>query len=245
MPKILALLKATNWRLIVNIFVSSTMVIATAALALLIFYRVRPVRLLEIRVPVTTTKQHYYPGEEISGTFFGEVFYSGDVRVLRTVYCPHLHVVMSDEDTDPDELFNAASIPRKLDGLTARIGVLPLNLPVGEKCQIEFINIYDISTPFGSRHESVSYYTAGFEVIARPADAQITPQVPGGDGQDLPADQFQHQLPGQAAPSGSAMPPAQQPTANSSPPTPQRQGYLECVDERLPNPTAPVTCIMR
>lgn len=145
-----------------------TMIIATMALASLLWYNVRPIKTVDIKVPVATDRSAYAPGEQIGGIFFGEIFYEGDVRVLREVYCKDYKSVIDPPTSAKNGDFYATqSIPRKLDGLSVTIGNLPANIPIGKNCVLQFTNVYDIPTPFGTRHITYSYYTQNFAIVSQ------------------------------------------------------------------------------
>jgi len=70
-----------------DIITFTFMAIGTIALVFLILFYVMPVKLADIKVPIATDKASYYQGQEIGGIFFGETYYTGEVRILREVYC--------------------------------------------------------------------------------------------------------------------------------------------------------------
>lgn len=138
------------------------------ALLGLIFYQARPLKLADIKVPVATDKASYTVSTEISGIFFGETYHTGDVKILREVFCKNYRgVIPPDSENADGQLFRTQARPTKLEGETIRIGVLPDDVPVGSNCVIQFTNIYDIQTPFGVRHETVLYYTQNFTIVSK------------------------------------------------------------------------------
>lgn len=144
------------------------MVFTVLALLALIWYQVRPIKTVDIKVPVATDRSSYAPGENIGGIFFGEIFYRGDVKVLREVYCKdYKAIIVPPESARNGDFYDTQSIPRKLDGLSVEVGKLPDNIPVGKNCILQFTNVYDIPTPFGTRHISKSYYTQNFAIISK------------------------------------------------------------------------------
>lgn len=159
--------KSWKWQTADIIFIA-TMVFAVLALLALIWYQVRPIKTVDIKVPVATDRSSYAPGETIGGIFFGEIFYEGDVKVLREVYCKdYKAVIVPPESARNGDFYDTQSIPRKLDGLSVEVGKLPDNIPVGKNCILQFTNVYDIPTPFGTRHISYSYYTQNFAIISK------------------------------------------------------------------------------
>lgn len=135
------------------------------ALVTLVYYQARPLKLADIKVPVATDKASYNPSQEIGGIFFGETYYTGDVKILREVFCKNYRGIIK---TDGDEdLFRTQARPTKFEGETYRIGLLPDDVPIGSNCVIQFTNIYDIQTPFGVRHETVLYYTQNFTIVSK------------------------------------------------------------------------------
>ena len=124
----------------------------------LIWLYVRPIQVADIKVPVATDQASYYPGEEISGIFFGEIYYKGEVRVLREVFCKNYHdVIVPPPSAQNGDYYDTQSIPRKIEGLSVNIGLLPKNIPVGSNCVLQFTNVYSIQTPFGIRHLEYQY----------------------------------------------------------------------------------------
>lgn len=145
-----------------------TMLFAALSLLALLWYNVRPIKTVDIKVPVATDRSAYSPGETIGGIFFGEIFYKGDVRVLREVYCKdYKAVIPPPPQARNGDFYDTQSIPRKLDGLSVEVGKLPDNIPIGKNCILQFTNVYDIPTPFGTRHISYSYYTQNFAIISK------------------------------------------------------------------------------
>lgn len=152
------------------------MVGAAAALVALVYFQVRPFDPIYIKVPVSTDKTEYFPGQDVSGLFFGEVYYSGETRITRKIICPHFRADIPDPNTGK-RVVDTVNRPHKLDGVAAYIGKIPSDSPVGEQCIIEFNNHYDIRTPFGSRPYDYTYYTYGFAIIASAAPVQSQPTV--------------------------------------------------------------------
>lgn len=146
----------------------SLMVIAFAFLGALIWYNVKPIKLLEIKVPVATDQSSYSQGEEISGLFFGENYYTGHVKILREVYCKNYKGVIKPPAEGADgDFFSTRVEPFKYEGVSRRIGNLPLEVPVGSNCVLKFLNIYELQTPFGVREETVEYHTQNFAIISK------------------------------------------------------------------------------
>lgn len=187
--------KSTAWR-VTDMVVIAIIILTFIALLVLVYYQLRPVQTVDIKVPVATDKAEYYAGEQVSGIFFGEVFYTGRVQIVRDVFCKDYTGRMQDNG---DEVFTGASVPMKLEGTSRRIGTLPNDVPVGLNCVIQFVNTYKINTPFGDRTISDNYYTQNFQIIARPQEpgpaseqrndpqdgvccAEQPPTNPGGSG---------------------------------------------------------------
>lgn len=159
--------KSRKWRVADAVFLF-TMLFASLSLVALIGYQVYPIKTLDIKVPVATDRSAYAPGEEIGGIFFGEIYYEGDVKVLREVYCrDYKAVIPPPAEAKNGDFYDTQSIPRKLDGLSVTVGRLPADIPIGKNCILQFTNVYDIPTPFGTRHISVSYYTQNFAIISQ------------------------------------------------------------------------------
>jgi len=146
------------------------MTIALLALISLVFYQLRPIPTVDIKVPVATDKAEYYAGQEVSGIFFGDVYYKGRVEILREVFCKDYRgVIKTDEG---DDIFKGISAPQHLEGTSRRIGNLPADVPVGSNCVIQFLNTYNIETPFGNRQIVRDYYTQNFKIVDKPAPAE-------------------------------------------------------------------------
>lgn len=143
----------------------AAIVFGMLALFALIYYQARPLKLADIKVPVATDKASYNPSQEIGGIFFGETFYTGDVQILREIFCKNYRGVIKADGGG--ELFRTQARPQKLEGETIRIGILPDDVPIGSNCVIQFTNIYDIQTPFGVRHQTVLYYTQNFTIVSK------------------------------------------------------------------------------
>lgn len=146
----------------------SFMAVGTIALLFLILFYVMPVKLADIKVPIATDKASYYQGQEVGGIFFGETFYTGEVRILREVYCKNYKgLIEPPEAAAAGDFYATQGTPRKLEGQTLMIGKLPKDVPVGSNCVIQFTNVYNIKTPFGTRHEEYKYYTQNFAIVTK------------------------------------------------------------------------------
>ena len=158
------------------------MIFATFALFSLLYFYVRPIKTVDIKVPVATDQSAYSPGDQISGIFFGEVFYEGRVKVLREIFCSNYKAVIDPPVLAADgDFFNTISVPRTLEGTTAPIGHLPESVPVGANCVLRFTNIYEISTPFGMRRLEAKYYTQNFAIISDKRSNALDCEAAGGN----------------------------------------------------------------
>ena len=150
------------------------------ALIALVWLYVRPIKVADIKVPVATDQASYHPGEEISGIFFGEIFHRGEVRVLREVFCKDYHdVIAPPEAAKNGDFYDTQSIPRKIEGLSVNIGMLPKNIPIGSNCVLQFTNVYEIQTPFGIRRVEYQYYTQNFSIVTRERRQQLDCEAAG------------------------------------------------------------------
>jgi hypothetical protein len=154
-----------NHRAAFDAITVAAIVFGLLALVALLYYQARPLKLADIKVPVATDKAAYNPSQEIGGIFFGETFYTGDVQILREVFCKNYRGIIKADGGG--ELFRTQARPTKLEGETVRIGILPADVPIGSNCVIQFTNIYDIQTPFGVRHQTVLYYTQNFTIVSK------------------------------------------------------------------------------
>jgi len=151
----------------VDLITGTVMIFALFALLALVWYYVRPIRTVDIKVPVATDQSSYAPGENISGLFFGQTYYDGHVKILREVFCSNYKGVIEPPAASRDgDFFSTIAKPRYLDGSTAPIGTLPTNVPIGSNCVLRFTNVYEIQTPFGIRKIVKEYYTQNFAIIS-------------------------------------------------------------------------------
>lgn len=169
-----------DWGAFINVLTIAAFVIGVIALFALIWLYVRPIKVADIKVPVATDQASYYPGEEISGIFFGEIYHRGEVRVLREVFCKDYHdVIQPPENARNGDFYDTQSIPRKIEGLSVNIGVLPKAIPVGSNCVLQFTNVYEIQTPFGIRRVEYQYYTQNFSIVTRERRQQLECEATG------------------------------------------------------------------
>lgn len=163
-----------------DIITISAIVFGILALVSLLYFFARPIKFADIKVPVATDKSSYYAGQEVSGIFFGETFYDGNVKILREVFCTNYKGVIKPPAESADgNFFNSIGKPRKFDGNTIRIGKLPEDVPTGQNCVIRFTNLYTIQTPFGTRHEEYQYYTQNFAIITKERRDQLDCEASG------------------------------------------------------------------
>lgn len=165
---------------ITNILTITAFTIGVFALFALIWLQVRPLKVADIKVPVATDQASYYPGEEISGIFFGEIYHRGEVRVLREVFCKNYkNIIAPPESARNGDFYDTQSIPRKIEGLSVTIGLLPTDIPVGSNCVLQFTNVYNIPTLFGTRHVEYQYYTQNFSIVTRERRQQLECEAAG------------------------------------------------------------------
>lgn len=163
-----------------NILTIVAFVIGLIALFALVWLYVRPIKVADIKVPVATDQASYHPGEEISGIFFGEIYHRGDVKVLREVFCKdYKNIITPPENARNGDFYDTQSIPRKIEGLSVNIGMLPLDIPIGSNCVLQFTNVYEIQTPFGTRHVVYQYYTQNFSIVTVERRQQLECEASG------------------------------------------------------------------
>lgn len=154
--------------------------IALFLLFALIYVNVAPIKTADIKVPVATDKSSYYPGQDISGIFFGETYYEGEIRVLREVFCKDYKATIKPSDGNAfGNFFSTQTKPRKFEGQSVYIGKLPSDIPIGLNCVLQFTNVYDIQTPFGERTERYQYYTQNFAIISKERRDQLDCEATG------------------------------------------------------------------
>lgn len=163
-----------------NVLTILAFTVGLVALFTLIWLYVRPIKTADIKVPVASDQASYHPGEEISGIFFGEIFYKGEVRVLREVFCKNYRgIIEPPASAKNGDFYDSQSIPRKIEGLSVTIGLLPENIPVGSNCVLQFTNVYQIQTPFGIRRVEYQYYTQNFSIVTKERRQQIECEAAG------------------------------------------------------------------
>lgn len=154
--------------------------LALCALAALIFYNVVPIRTADIKVPVATDKSSYYPGQNISGIFFGDTYFKGEVRILREVFCKDYKATIAPPAGNAfGDFFSTQTKPRHFEGQSVFIGQLPSDIPIGLNCVLQFTNVYVIHTPFGERTERYQYYTQNFAIISKERRDQLDCEATG------------------------------------------------------------------
>lgn len=169
-----------SWGGLFNSLTIAAFTLGVIALLALIWLYVRPIKTADIKVPVATDQSSYHPGEEISGIFFGEIHYRGEVRVLREVFCKNYHdVIAPPESAKNGDFYDTQSIPRKIEGLSVTIGLLPEKIPVGANCVLQFTNVYQIQTPFGIRRIEYQYYTQNFSIVTKERRQQLECEASG------------------------------------------------------------------
>lgn len=199
---------------IANVVTVIAFTIGVIALIALVWQYLRPIQLAEIKVPVATDQPNYHPGEEISGIFFGEIYYDGEVRVLREVFCKgYKDIIEPPETARNGDFYDTQSIPRKIEGLSVNIGNLPDDIPVGLNCVLQFTNVYHIQTPFGIRHEMYQYYTQNFSIVTVERRLQLECEATGRKDCDLLTNDQQEAATDQV----------DSPTTQSSPDSPEPQ----------------------
>lgn len=171
-------------RIAFDITTFAFMAVGTIALIFLILFYVMPVKLADIKVPIATDKASYYQGQEVGGIFFGETYYTGEVRILREVYCRNYKgLIEPPEAAAAGDFYATQGTPRKLEGQTLVIGKLPKDIPVGSNCVIQFTNVYNIPTPFGTRHEEYKYYTQNFAIVTQEKRAELDEEAAEANAQ--------------------------------------------------------------
>lgn len=209
-----------NWDNVINVATILAFTIGVIALLALIWLYVRPIKVADIKVPVATDQASYYPGEEISGIFFGEIYYKGEVRVLREVFCKDYHGIIAPPETARNgDFYDTQSIPRKIEGLNVNIGLLPTDVPVGSNCVLQFTNVYEIQTPFGIRRIEYQYYTQNFSMVTRERRQQLECEASGRKDCNFLSDGGSTR---ETAPQDTEVP-QQQSSPDSEPVTPQSQ----------------------
>lgn len=168
-----------------DVVTAAAILVGILALIALLYFNVRPIKFADIKVPVATDKSSYYAGQQIGGIFFGETFYDGNVKILREVFCTNYKgIIAPPENAKDGNFFDTIAKPRKFEGNTITIGVLPADVPIGSNCVIRFTNVYNIQTPFGVRHEEYQYYTQNFSIISKERRQQLDCEATGKSTQE-------------------------------------------------------------
>lgn len=168
---------------VLNALATVAFIAGILALVALIWLYIRPIQTASIKVPVATDQASYYPGEDISGIFFGDTYHTGEVRVLREVFCKNYKgVIKPPPESAMGDFFSTQSKPRHLEGESIVVGNLPPNIPVGANCVLQFTNVYEIQTPFGPRKIEYQYYTQNFSIVTRERRLQLECEASGRKG---------------------------------------------------------------
>jgi hypothetical protein len=163
-----------------DVLLTAIPVFAFIALLALIWLYIMPIKTANIKVPVATDQASYYPGEDISGIFFGDTYYKGEVRVLREVFCKDYKGFIKPPAQSADgKFFSTQSVPRHLEGTTVNVGYLPSDIPVGSNCVLQFTNVYQVQTIFGIRHIEYQYYTQNFAIVTKERREQLECEASG------------------------------------------------------------------
>lgn len=174
-----------------DVVTAVAIMIGLFALVALLFFNVRPIKFADIKVPVATDKSSYFAGQSIAGIFFGETYYDGNVKILREVFCTNYKgVIKPPAEAADGDFFDTQAKPRRFEGNTIAIGILPADVPVGSNCVIRFTNVYNIQTPFGLRHEEYQYYTQNFSIISKERRQQLDCEATGKSTQECQAATF-------------------------------------------------------
>lgn len=175
-----ATFRKVDWGGLFNTLTILAMALGVVALLALVWLQVRPIDTANIKVPVATDQASYYPGEDISGIFFGDTYYTGEVRVLREVFCKdYKGVIKPPAESAIGNFFSTQGKPRHLEGQTIIVGNLPSNIPVGSNCVLQFTNVYEIQTPFGIRRLEYQYYTQNFSIVTKERRQQLECEASG------------------------------------------------------------------
>lgn len=175
-------LNRQRWMRTADVSTIIAFIIGLITLGLLIWFYVRPIPTADIKVPVATDQATYSPGEDIGGLFFGEIYYKGEVRILREVFCSKDYKRVLPVPADslaPGGFYATQSEPRVLEGTNVPIGVLPDDMPIGANCVIKFTNVYRINTPFGLRVLEYNYYTQNFAIVSDERRQQLDCEATG------------------------------------------------------------------
>lgn len=223
---------------VTNILSILAFTIGVVALIALVWLYVRPIKTADIKVPVATDQASYYPGEQISGIFFGEIFYKGEVRVLREVFCKNYrNIIVPPEGARNSDFYDTQSIPRKIEGLSVNIGLLPDDIPIGANCVLQFTNVYEIQTPFGIRRVEYQYYTQNFSIVTRERRQQLECEASGRKDCNFLSDDTTRET----APQETEMPQRQESVDSAPDTTPPQNVYYDnrtTTDYNVTNPPA-------
>lgn len=204
MKKTLQLIRSTARN--ICSFVLPGIIIATFALLVVYLYEMnRPIPLADIKVPVATDKASYYPGQEVSGIFFGKTFFDGEVKILREVFCSQYKgLIKPPAEAASGNYYDTQGKPRTLEGQTLYIGTIPQDVPIGSNCVIQFTNVYTIDTHFGDRNEKYQYYTQNFAIVTKQRRDLLDCEARGGTdcsmSENTTVNNYTYQTPAQQAP---------------------------------------------
>lgn len=140
--------------------------LAFIAAATDLFYRYRPMKLVEIDSPVILSQESFKLGDIVYGTFDGEVFTDEQPRVTRFIVCKNNSYELTDRF--------ASGGRRKLSAVNIAITRLDesdlklagVNFTPDTDCFIQFTNIYSLDLPIsGTRTEQVRYFSDTFDIV--------------------------------------------------------------------------------
>lgn len=155
-------------------------IIAIILLFALIYLYVRPIKTADIKVPVATDQASYAPGDQVSGIFFGDTYYIGEVRVLREVFCKDFKgIIEPPNGSKYGNFFSTQGKKRHLEGQSVMVGMLPKDIPVGANCVLQFTNVYEVQTVFGIRRIEYQYYTQNFSIVSVQRRQQLDCEASG------------------------------------------------------------------
>lgn len=178
--------RGAGFKGLIETILAVIIIVTFIALLALIWFNIRPIKTADIKVPIATAQASYKVGEPVSGIFFGETYWTGEVRILREVFCKNYKGVIKPPAENADgDLFSTQTMPRKFEGETIYIGNLPKDVPIGSNCIVRFTNIYIDHTPFGDRRIEYQYYTQNFTIITpEQSDTKNTDDARGQQEQD-------------------------------------------------------------
>ena len=164
LKKVLKLTKFSHWSdyLVTLILLA---LVASIVSVLVMRYNFQNLIITDIRSPVRMTQAVYKLGETLEGEFLGEVFYSHDGDITRTLVCDRQSVQLQpfENRSRPTVLRGKPVGIIQLDRQATKAGV---DIKTDKNCIITFRSIYcETFFTIKACNSNSKYYTNNFDII--------------------------------------------------------------------------------